>query len=115
MTEIGTSLDQIQESKSVVFNSASLELSNISLSLQGDGDSKFTPASVDFDEKHERCTLELPQTIPAGARLRLTIAFEGELTDDLMGYYKSSGGDDDEDVYALTQFEVRTKAHRSMT
>lgn len=63
---------------------------------------------MDFDEKLERCVLEFPQTIPAGAKARLGIAFEGELTDELMGYYKSTGGEDGEDIYALTQFEVRS-------
>ena len=84
-----------------------LKLSNIALSVQGKDDASFTPASVDFDEKLERCSLGFPQTISAGAHIQLKVAFEGELTDDLMGYYKSLGNENGEDVYALTQFEVR--------
>lgn len=84
-----------------------LELSNITISVQADDHSRFTPTSVHFDEKLERCVLELPQAIPSGAKARLGVSFEGELTEDLMGYYKSTSGEDNEDVYALTQFEVR--------
>ncbi|EPS94689.1 hypothetical protein FOMPIDRAFT_101532 [Fomitopsis schrenkii] len=105
-------IDYVEGTRRIVLNSVGLELADISLSVQGDDPLRLTPASVDFDEKLERCVLEFPQTIPAGAKARLGIAFEGELTDELMGYYKSTGGEDGEDIYALTQFEP-TAARRA--
>ena len=113
VADLHNSLNQIRESSKIVFNTAGLELFNITLSVQEKGDAKFTPASIDFDEKLERCMLGLPQTTPAGVHLRLEIAFEGELTDDLMGYYKSLNGQDGQDVCALTQFEVRPSLLRN--
>lgn len=113
MADVHYSLEQIRESSKIVFNCVGLKLFNITLSVQEKGDAKFTPASIDFDEKLERCMLGLPQTAPAGVHLRLEIAFEGELTDDLMGYYKSLNGEDGEDVCALTQFEVRPSLVRN--
>ena len=89
-----------------MFNSADLKLSNIALTTSGAKSSTFAPASIDFDQKTERCALEFSQTIPADSKAQLKIAYEAELTDALMGYYRSTGGEDGKEVYALTQFEV---------
>lgn len=60
-----------------------------------------------FDSKSERGTLDLPTALPANSAATLTIAFSGELTDGMVGYYKSTYEDNDEKkAYSLTQFEV---------
>ncbi|KAH9921040.1 leucyl aminopeptidase [Fomitopsis serialis] len=96
-------LDVKKDTSKLVFNAANLRLSNITLTISGAKSSSFTPASIDFDKTMERCTLGFPESVPAGAKAHLKIAYEGELTDALMGYYKSVSGEGE--VYALTQFE----------
>ncbi|KAI0730373.1 peptidase family M1-domain-containing protein [Fomitopsis betulina] len=96
-------LDVKKDTSEIVFNSAVLKLSNIALTTV-EAES-LAPASIQFDEKLERCALGFPKSIPADSKVQLKIAFEGELTDALMGYYKSTGGEDGKEIYALTQFE----------
>lgn len=98
-------MDVKKDTSEIVFNSAVLKLSNIALTTV-EAES-LAPASIQFDEKLERCALGFPKSIPADSKVQLKIAFEGELTDALMGYYKSTGGEDGKEIYALTQFEVR--------
>lgn len=106
VADIHHSLDVKKDTSKIVFNAADLKLSNIALTTSGAKSSSFSPASIDFDTKMERCALEFPHAIPADSKAQLKIAFEGPLTDALMGYYKSTGGEDGKEVYALTQFEV---------
>jgi aminopeptidase 2 len=61
-----------------------------------------------FDKTQERVTFQLSRNLPAGSKAELKIAFSGEITGAMMGYYKSSYDVDDKTkYYALTQFEVR--------
>ncbi|TFY57887.1 hypothetical protein EVJ58_g6753 [Rhodofomes roseus] len=99
------------DTSKIVFNSADLKLSNIALTTSGLKSSAFTPASIDFDKTMERCTLEFAESIPAGAKVQLKVAYEGQLTDSLMGYYKSLSSEGE--VYALTNFEP-TSARRAL-
>jgi len=60
-----------------------------------------------FDKVQERTTYELNDTLPAGSKAELKIAFEGELTGSMTGYYKASWEHEGKTkYYALTQFEV---------
>ncbi|KAH9921041.1 leucyl aminopeptidase [Fomitopsis serialis] len=92
-------LDVKKDTTKIVFNTAGLRLSDVMLTTSGAKSLSLTPASIDFDETMERCTLEFPG-----------LCRRGDLTDSLMGYYKSVGGEDE--VYALTQFEP-TAARRA--
>jgi aminopeptidase 2 len=59
------------------------------------------------DKTQERTTFQLSRNLPAGSKAELHIAFSGEITGSMMGYYKSSYEVDGKTKhYALTQFEV---------
>ena len=62
--------------------------------------------TVELDEKKERATVSFSEALPAKSTARLSIPFKGELTEDMLGYYRSTGGKDGELKYSLTQFEV---------
>lgn len=68
----------------------------------------MVPASAfQYDEPRGRVSVDLPVALPVGSQLQLRIDFEGELTDAMMGYYRSSWEDEGKTkYYALTQFEV---------
>ncbi|EIW77439.1 hypothetical protein CONPUDRAFT_84517 [Coniophora puteana RWD-64-598 SS2] len=104
---VKVSLDIKQETSSVTFNIADLELTAASISSDHEADVARQPyASKSLDAEREEGTLVFARAIPAGSRAQLSIAFSGELTDSLMGYYKSAFTQDgEESVYALTQFE----------
>ena len=60
-----------------------------------------------FDKVQERITYQLTDVLPAGSKAELKIAFEGELTGNMLGYYKASWEHEGKTkYYALTQFEV---------
>lgn len=71
-----------------------------------DASAGLEPSSVDFDSNMERGILSFKKALSAGSKAQLKIAFEGQLTGAMMGYYRSVGGEDGKKVYALTQFEV---------
>jgi len=65
-----------------------------------------------FDKTQERTTFQLPRNLPTGSKAELKIAFSGEITGNMMGYYKSSWEHEGKTKhYALTQFEVRSMIH----
>ena len=87
-------------------NTANLELGEASLhsdALQ----SVQTEHTREFDEKNERGTFYFSKALPAGSKARVSIPFKGELTGDMLGYYRSTGGKNGEFKYTLTQFEVK--------
>ncbi|KAJ7741960.1 leucyl aminopeptidase [Mycena maculata] len=96
----------------IVLNAADLELQNIYISLE-DGKA-LIPISEAADKLSERVTLLLPVALTAGSRARLFIAFTGQLTGSMVGYYRSltTGPDEDKKYCALTQFEP-TAARRA--
>lgn len=70
--------------------------------------SEQPPTGQSFDKDQERLTLQLATSLPAGSNAKLKIAFGGELTNSMAGYYKSSWEHEGKTkYYALTQFEVR--------
>lgn len=65
------------------------------------------PAEHAFDKTSERVAYILNTTLPAGSKASLKLAFKGQLTGSMMGYYKSAYEKDGETrYYALTQFQV---------
>ena len=92
-----------------MLNIASLELGDVSVRVTPAGSAAptvQTASSRYFDERFERGLFSFPEPLPKGAKARLSLAFKGPLTSDLLGYYRSTGGADGKTVYALTQFEV---------
>ena len=102
----------IKETSTVVLHTANLQLGDVSLhsevlqNVQNDH-------TRTFDEKNERGTFFFSKALPANSTARLSLAFKGELTGDMLGYYYSIGGKDREFKYTLTQFEVCLGCHRS--
>ncbi len=78
---------------------------------------KTQQATVAFDPDHEVVVLAVPDELVAGPA-RIHIVFDGELNDQLVGFYRSTftvavpDGDDDEHTIAVTQFES-THARRA--
>ena len=97
-----------------MLNTASLELCDVSVSMTAPGGraAPHTQAAATryFDEKFERGLFSFAEPLPAGAAARLSLAFKGPLTGDMLGYYRSTGGADGTTAYALTQFEVSGRA-----
>ncbi|KAF9821576.1 hypothetical protein IEO21_00422 [Rhodonia placenta] len=105
-------LDVLKETSRIVFNVNELKLDAVYLYPDANLSSPLAPSSTDFDKTMERTTLHFDAPLVAGSKAQLQIAFEGELTDSMMAYYKSAGGEDQSDIYALTQFEP-TAARRA--
>ena len=101
-----TRLEVKERTSALTFNVADLELSDISLFSHDLGIQQIN-TSRSFDSTAERGTLDFPTALPVNSTATLSIAFSGRLTGAMMGYYKSTYGDDGEKkVYSLTQFEV---------
>ncbi|KAI1788458.1 peptidase family M1-domain-containing protein [Ganoderma leucocontextum] len=104
-------LQVIKETSKVVLHTASLELGNAS--LQSDALQSIQDEHTrEFDEKNERGVFFFSKALPAGSKARFSIPFKGDLTGDMLGYYRSIGGKDGEFKYTLTQFEP-TAARRA--
>ncbi|KAG8217461.1 hypothetical protein J3R82DRAFT_5606 [Butyriboletus roseoflavus] len=109
---MNTRLQVKEKTSALTFNAADLELSDISL-YSHDLKVHQVNMSRTFDSETERGTLDFPTALPANSTATLTVAFSGELTGTMMGYYKSTYEDDGEKkVYSLTQFEP-TAARRA--
>jgi aminopeptidase 2 len=100
-------LDVKEDTSSIVFNTSGLELGTSTIQSDSLVNGPIH-AHIVIDEKKERGTVNLHSTLPAGSSAVLELGFKGVLSDDLMGYYKSSWKDDDgvTQNYTLTQFEV---------
>ena len=110
------SLDVKEETAKLVLNTASLELGDVSLqSGTSDGAAEVQTATArEFDETNERGIFSFAKALPAGSKARLSVAFKGELTGDMLGYYRSTGGPDGKIKYTLTQFEVQEVYRQSL-
>ena len=63
-------------------------------------------SSTEFDSVQQRVIFTFSKALPADSTARLTISFKADITDHMMGYYKSTGGTDGKTICALTQFQV---------
>lgn len=102
-----------KETSSIVLNTAKLDLGEVTLRSESLQDVQ-TASSRDFDTENERGIFSFAKPLPANAKARLSVSYKGELTGDMLGYYRSSGGKDGELKYTLTQFEVVTSISNSM-
>ncbi|CDO74865.1 hypothetical protein BN946_scf185004.g15 [Trametes cinnabarina] len=100
-----------KETSKIVLNTANLELGDVSLKSDALQDVQTT-SSREFDTANERGIFSFAKALPQDAKGRLSVTFKGELTGDMLGYYRSSGGKDGELKYTLTQFEP-TAARRA--
>jgi aminopeptidase 2 len=100
-------LDVKKETSTIIFNAADLKLNDASL-YSDTLKLKQVDTSRSLDDKAERGVLSFSTPLPAGSKATLSIAFSGELTGSMMGYYKSSfEHEGTKKYYTLTQFEVR--------
>ncbi|KAI0331193.1 hypothetical protein GY45DRAFT_1249390 [Cubamyces sp. BRFM 1775] len=100
-----------KSTNTIVLNTLDLNLSGIVLHVIIATDS--TKKSIEMNASHQmvdkatqRGIFTFPKLIPAGSNARLTIAFDGILSNSLSGYYRSTGGKDRTIVYSLTQFQA---------
>ncbi|KAI9056855.1 leucyl aminopeptidase [Trametes sanguinea] len=100
-----------KETAKIVLNTANLELGDVSLKSEALQDVQ-TASEREFDTANERGVFSFAKPLPQNAKGRLSVTFKGELTGDMLGYYRSSGGKDGELKYTLTQFEP-TAARRA--
>ncbi|KDR73433.1 hypothetical protein GALMADRAFT_72186 [Galerina marginata CBS 339.88] len=109
---VKVSLDVNTATSTIVLNTSELKLGNAfvySDALKGE---QLVTTSV-FDKAQERTTFQLVDKIPAGSKAEIRIAFAGELTGSMMGYYKASWKHEGKTKhYSLTQFEP-TSARRA--
>lgn len=95
-----------KDTSTVVLNTANLELGEAELKTGGALDTVLDVSKRELDTENERVVYSLAKPLSKGASARLSVAFKGELTGDMLGYYRSTGGKDGELRYTLTQFEV---------
>ncbi|KDR73449.1 hypothetical protein GALMADRAFT_71758 [Galerina marginata CBS 339.88] len=105
---VKVSLDVKTETSSVVLNTSGLDLgkAHVSSSVYSNAlkAEQLVTASA-FDKAQERTTYELSDKLPAGSTAEIRIAFSGELTGRMMGYYKASWEHEGKTkYYSLTQF-----------
>jgi aminopeptidase 2 len=108
------SLDVKKETSTLEFHSAALTLGAASVyTVSPSNAQKSQPdTSRSFESEQERCIMHFATPFPAGAKIQLRVAFEGELTGSMMGYYKSKHEHEGKTAYyALTQFEVGSFDH----
>ncbi|XP_062159287.1 aminopeptidase M1-like [Alnus glutinosa] len=103
---VSIDLDIVAGTKFVVLNAAELSVTNGSVSFTNRGFSKvLEPSNIDLVEADEILVLEFAETLPIGIGV-LTIGFEGTLSDNMKGFYRSTyehGGE--KKNMAVTQFE----------
>ncbi|KIK95297.1 hypothetical protein PAXRUDRAFT_140992 [Paxillus rubicundulus Ve08.2h10] len=105
-------LEVKDETSSLVFNVADLEISDVSIYSHA-LEIQQVDTSRSFDSEAERGTISFHTALPADSKATLSIAFSGKLTGAMMGYYKSTYEQDGvTKVHSLTQFEP-TAARRA--
>lgn len=101
------SLDILQDTLEFTFNSLDLALSDPLIYSETLASPIDVDPSITSDEKHDRVTVKLNRTLPAGSKAIFKIAYEGKLLSNMIGYYKSVWEHDSKkDYYSLTQFAV---------
>ncbi|KAJ8469486.1 hypothetical protein ONZ45_g16876 [Pleurotus djamor] len=105
-------LEVKEETSQVVLNTADLELGTASLYSE-ESQQELLQSDYTYDSVQERATFHFPSPLPAGSKAQFQVAFSGELTGSMTGYYKSSWEHEGKTkYYALTQFEP-TAARRA--
>jgi len=79
-----------QATDTIVLHSSNLNVDTKGVSIV-DGGGKVVPVSgVSFVPKQEFMYVKSPEAFKSGEEYVLTVPFGGNITDDLVGYYKSS-------------------------
>jgi aminopeptidase 2 len=105
-------LDIKKETSTIVFNTADLELSDVSIYSET-LKVQQVQSSRTFEKETERAVVHFANPLPAGSKAQLQVGFQGKLTSSMQGYYKSSWEHEGKQKhYALTQFEP-TAARRA--
>ncbi|GJE97966.1 Peptidase M1 aminopeptidase N catalytic domain-containing protein [Phanerochaete sordida] len=107
-------LEVVKEMRTIQFHALKLKLGQVKLTSPSLDEPIIQNASeLTFNEADERATMHLPTVLPAGATAELRLEFESELTDSLIGYYRSSWECEGKTAYhALTHLEP-TAARRA--
>ncbi|KAI0340189.1 leucyl aminopeptidase [Trametopsis cervina] len=107
-------VEVVKETSKIVLNAAKLQIGGARISSSAlKDDVVLATSALDFDTENERVSLALPTTLPVGAKVQVRLDFEGGLTGDMMGYYRSTYEDEGKTkYYTLTQFEP-TAARRA--
>ncbi|KAJ9573937.1 hypothetical protein L9F63_008679, partial [Diploptera punctata] len=99
--EVAITVEIVEETDVIILHSTGLDI--ISLTIDGSEHDNYTLAS---DDTHF-LTIYLNETIPIGEYATIEIEFEGELADDMYGFYKSSYATNEGTKWlAATQFQA---------
>jgi len=80
----------VEATDTIVLHSNSLNIDTKSVVVANGGKNVIPVSSVSFDPKKEQMHVKSTVNFKAGDEYVLTIPFTGNITDDLVGYYKSS-------------------------
>ncbi|XP_050540509.1 aminopeptidase N-like [Daktulosphaira vitifoliae] len=98
----------IESTNTIILHSANLTIDNTGVVITNGGDKAYQVNSVTLDPSKEFMYVQSSEKFKAGDDYILTIPFSGNLTDSLVGYYKSSYVDRETNKtkwIAVTQFE----------
>lgn len=82
------SLDIIEETSKITFNSSDLVLHEEGLTVTSDAlktEQTQTAKLASVDQKTERATIQLATSLPKGSKAKLRIGYEAKLTGSMMG------------------------------
>lgn len=80
----------IAATDTITLHSNSLDIDTKSVVVANSGENVVPVSSVTFDPKKELMYVKSTENFKPGDEYVLTIPFTGNITDDLVGYYKSS-------------------------
>ncbi|KAA1467279.1 leucyl aminopeptidase [Dentipellis sp. KUC8613] len=103
-------LDIVRPTDTIVLNAApNVKLGAVSVTAAGLA-GPLMPTETAYDAPSERATFKLGQSLQAGTKASLRVAYSSVLDGSMMGYYRAKGK---MGTYALTQFEP-TSARRAV-
>jgi aminopeptidase 2 len=106
LADLSRSLNVHSETNKVEFHATELNLGNAIAFCDGLQTEQLDTSRA-FEKEQERTILHFATAFPAGSNVQLRIAFDGVLTDSMMGYYKSKYEvDGATKYYSLTQLAV---------
>lgn len=80
----------LKATDTIVLHSNSLSIDTKTVVIANGGGKVVPVSNVSFDSKTERMYVKSAQEFKSGVEYVLTIPFMGNITNDLVGYYKSS-------------------------
>ncbi|ORE08615.1 hypothetical protein BCV72DRAFT_86089 [Rhizopus microsporus var. microsporus] len=113
---VKVNLNVNQDTTKVTLNTRDIKIKFAFLSTEGlKTESKQAAIDISYDEKKDLAFLTFQDSVPAGSKAVLEVHYEGELNDQMAGFYRSSYKDADGNTryLATTQFES-TDARRAL-